>query len=387
MKKIIIVTHKLVTGGVEKALIEMLKNIKLENCDITLMIRDRGGILESEIPDDVEVKGIFDNEIAVKEKIIKSIKNFKIIQSTKLSYYLLSSYFAKNTFQSYNSISKTLPMLDEEYDLAICYNAHFSFPVIYTINNIKAKNKLMWVHTESGYYKDLVYRYKKYYDKYDHIFAVSKDSANDFIKLFPEIKNKISVFYNSIYDKDIQLKSLEYEVFNDQYRGIRIVTVGRLCKEKGYDIAIKVTKRLLDEGYDIKWYCIGEGEERNYLKNEIRKNNIEDSFILLGNKANPYPYIQKSDIYVQPSRTEGYCITLAEARCLHKPIISTNFMGAKEQIIDRKTGVLVSCNEKEIYNSIKELVEDVDLRNELVNNLRNEIIDTRDEVKKLYKFM
>lgn len=271
MKKIIIVTHKMVTGGVEKALIEMLKNLKLDNCQVTLMVRERGGILEEKVPEHVNIIGIFDKENSTKAKIIESIKKFNIIRAAKLSFYLISSYFARNTFQSYNSISKTLPILDDEYDLAICYNAHFSFPVIYTINNIKAKKKLLWVHGESSYYKELVNRYKKYYRKYDHIFAVSQHSASDFIKLFPENKNKISVFYNSIYDKNIQQKSLESKVFNDLYKGIRIVTVGRLCKEKGYDIAIKATKKLLDEGYNIRWYCIGEGEARDYLESEVQK--------------------------------------------------------------------------------------------------------------------
>lgn len=112
-----------------------------------------------------------------------------------------------------------MSVLDEKYDLPICYNAHFSFSVIYTINNIKDKNKFLWFHGESSYYKELVMRYKKY----DLIFAVSKDSANDFIKLFPENKNKTSVLYNGIHDKDIQYKSLENEVFNDKYKGIRIV--------------------------------------------------------------------------------------------------------------------------------------------------------------------
>lgn len=154
MKKIIIVTHKMVTGGVEKALIEMLKNLKLDNCQVTLMVRERGGILEEKVPEHVNIIGIFDKENSTKAKIIESIKKFNIIRAAKLSFYLISSYFARNTFQSYNSISKTLPILDDEYDLAICYNAHFSFPVIYTINNIKAKKKLLWVHGESSYYKE-----------------------------------------------------------------------------------------------------------------------------------------------------------------------------------------------------------------------------------------
>ena len=53
--------------------------------------------------------------------------------------------------------------------------------------------------------------------------------------------------------------------------------------------------------------------------------------------------MKQCDIYVQPSRHEGYCITLAEARCFNNPIVSTNFTGANEQILHEHNGLIVNC--------------------------------------------
>ena len=90
------------------------------------------------------------------------------------------------------------------------------------------------------------------------------------------------------------------------------------------------------------------------------------------------------DIYVQPSRHEGYCITLAEARCLHKPIVTTDFTGAKEQIKDGETGLIVSIDENEIYNAIVKLINNTDLCKKFSDNLAKENFDTTHEMKKIY---
>lgn len=66
--------------------------------------------------------------------------------------------------------------------------------------------------------------------------------------------------------------------------------------------------------------------------------------------------MDECDIYVQPSRHEGYCITLAEARFLNKAIVTTNFTGAKEQIRHEETGLIVGVDEEDIYEAVKELV-------------------------------
>jgi glycosyltransferase involved in cell wall biosynthesis len=93
--------------------------------------------------------------------------------------------------------------------------------------------------------------------------------------------------------------------------------------------------------------------------------------------------MKQCNIYVQPSRHEGYCITLAEARCLYKPIITTNFAGAREQIVNGKTGLVVSPNEKEIYDAVVKLLNH-DFRTTFSEKLIKEKIDTVSDMEKIY---
>ena len=175
--------------------------------------------------------------------------------------------------------------------------------------------------------------------------------------------------------------------FNDSFNGVRILTVGRLSKEKGQDLTINVLDRLKNEGYKVKWYCIGDGPEKDNYKQIIKNLKIETDYILLGSKLNPYPFMKQCDIYVQPSRHEGYCITLGEARCFDNPIVTTNFTGAKEQIKNEVTGLICDTSEEGIYKSIKDLLDDKDLYNNIKINLSKEIVDSTSEISKLDKVL
>ncbi|WNF39030.1 glycosyltransferase [Bacillaceae bacterium IKA-2] len=115
------------------------------------------------------------------------------------------------------------------------------------------------------------------------------------------------------------------------------------------------------------------------MRKKIKDYNLIDHFILLGSNPNPYPFIKNCDIYVQPSRYEGYCITTMEAKCLNKPIITTDVNGAREQIIPGQTGLIVSIDEEELYKGIKELINNESLRRHLTGSLK--IINDEIEIR------
>ena len=103
---------------------------------------------------------------------------------------------------------------------------------------------------------------------------------------------------------------------------------------------------LIDNGFNIHWIVVGEGNERNNLEQLISEYKLEKHFQLIGAKENPYKYIQLSDIYVQASRFEGKSIAIDEAKILAKPIVVTNFDTAKDQIENMVNGLIVDTNEK-----------------------------------------
>ena len=206
---------------------------------------------------------------------------------------------------------------------------------------------------------------------------------NKFIEMYPNLKEKTSVFYNIIDKNKLNLMSQTMRGFNDQFDGTRILTVGRLTSQKGQDIIPSILINLKSDGLNVRWYCIGDGESRSELENRIKENNLEENFILLGTKNNPYPYIKQCDIYVQPSRHEGYCITLAEARAFNKPIITTDFVGAREQITDGKTGSIVRFSEQDIYNGLVKLLSNYSLLDNYKTNLENIKVDNNTEINQL----
>lgn len=207
------------------------------------------------------------------------------------------------------------------------------------------------------------------------------------IEKIPSDEHKIEVFKNIISSESIKEMAQEKEEFDSEFKGTKIVTVGRLSKEKGQDIAIKVLANLIKNGYNVRWYCIGDGVDKKAYENLIEEYGLTSEFILLGSKENPYPYIKMADIYVQPSRHEGFCLTLAEARYLQKPIITTDFSGSYEQITDNYDGFIVRVDEDELYEKIKFLLNNPGKSNEFTMNLRKINANRLNEVSKLYKFI
>lgn len=381
-------------GGTEKALLTMLNEIDDSKYDITLlMLEEYGGFL-NEIPSFVKVKYVdeyksikpFVNE-PPKILIKRLIKNKAYLTglSTLLNYSI--SKITKNISYYYKYILKNIKGIDEEYDLAVAYAGPMDFITYFVLNKIKAKKKVQWIHfdiTKIGFNRKFA---KRNYKKFDKIFVVSEEGKEKLINLIPALNNKVEAFFNIISCNLIENMSKNEKSFDDLFDGVRILTVGRLSKEKGQELTINVLARLKNEGYKVRWYCIGDGPEKDNYRNRIKGLDIENDYILLGSKLNPYPFMKDCDIYVQPSKHEGYCITLGEARCFDNPIVTTNFTGANEQIKNEITGLVCDISEQGIYQAIKRLLDNKELYKDIRINLSNEIVDSTNEISKLEKLV
>ena len=394
MKKVLFMCINMNIGGTEKALLTMLNEMDSSKYDITLLMLEEFGGFLNEIPSYVKVKyvdGFKETKPFTKEppqllakELIKSKKYFKCINNL-LAYGI--SKITNNISYYYKYVLRNIKKLDEEYDLAVAYAGPMDLITYFVLNKIKAKKKAQWIHfdiTKIGFNKKFA---EKNYKRFDKVFVVSEEGKNKLISLIPSLKDKAEVFFNVISCKLIKDMSKKEKSFDDNFDGKRILTVGRLSDEKGQDLTIPVLARLKDEGYKVKWYCIGDGPEKsNYIKN-IKDLNIINDYILLGSKLNPYPFMKDCDLYMQPSKHEGYCITLGEARCFDNPIVTTNFTGANEQINNETTGLVCDISEDGIYNSIKRLLDDEELYITIKNNLSNEVVDSTGEIAKLDKLI
>ncbi|PHA03085.1 glycosyltransferase [Bacillus pseudomycoides] len=384
VKKIVFVTRRMIMGGIEKALISMLESISQDKYDVTVLVMGNGGELIDEIPNHIKVKCLYGNEKSITEKMWNYTKKGKFINAFRTGWYTILAKKAKTVYEQEMYHSKMLPVVETEYDLAVAYHTPASFPVVYVMNNIKAKAKVAWIHSDISQYERELQPYKDFYQKYDRIFCVSKFALNKFVEVYPNLKEKTSIFYNILDQKRLNLMSVKDEGFNDKFDGIRILTVGRITSQKGQDIIPNILMKLKSKSYNIRWYCIGDGESRSKLESMIKKYGLEEYLVLLGTKKNPYPYIKHCDIYVQPSRHEGYCITLAEARAFNKPIVTTDFVGAREQIENGQDGLITKFGENEIYSAMENLISNKALCDKFRSNLNRKSVNTTAEINKIY---
>ncbi|PGT15329.1 glycosyltransferase [Bacillus cereus] len=387
MKRVLFMISSMNIGGVEKSLLSLLSVIPKEKYDVTvLMLEKKGGFLK-QLPSWVKIEEVdwFEN---IKPKIMqppkKTIKEYfenrRYIKALTFVLSYVVSKKLKDRYVFYKEIFKGIPHNKNKYDIAIAYQGPTDIIDYYIVNRVASKKKISWIHFDVFQHQINTKLYEKLYDQLNNIYVVSKEAQKHLIEKFPKVKNKTSVFLNIVLPDLINEMAKEKVEFDNGYKGMKIVTVGRLSKEKGQDLAIKVLSMLRKEGYEVRWYCIGEGENRAYYETLIGKYNLKKDFVLLGSTQNPYPYVHQSDIYVQTSRHEGYCLTLAEAKCLKKPIVTTNFTGAYEQIKDGYNGFVVECNEESLYNKIKYLLDQQRVREEVTTNLLEEEFNNLEKV-------
>ncbi|WP_234028536.1 glycosyltransferase [Lentibacillus sp. Marseille-P4043] len=393
-KKILFMVTTMDVGGVEKSLLSLLSVLPKAKYDVTVLFLDKQGDLLQAIPDWVKVEevnwyeNVWANIITPPPQILRNYldgKNYIKAFSFGFTYFL--SRELNNRYLYYKHIFKRVPKNPTKYDIAIAFQGPTDMIDYYIAYKVDAKQKISWIHFDvSEHYIDKNL-YERLYKSFDKIFVVSNEARKQLIAKIPELEGKTEVLMNIVSKRFITKMANETVEFDESYQGIRIVTVGRLAMEKGQDIAIKTLSRLRKDGYDVKWYCIGDGEHRGKYKDVINEFNLNSEFILLGSKLNPYPYIAQSDIYVQPSRHDGYCIALAEAKCLNKPIVATNFIGAYEQIINGENGWIVSTSQDALYKKIKFLIDHPNQQAKLIENLSKTEIDTTSEVDKLINYI
>lgn len=331
-KKICFGITKLGIGGAERVLVD-LANMLINNYDITIFTIYGGGGLEKELNPEVKIKSLY-----YFEKKNPLIPLYVLLCGKKI----------------YNKYLK------DNYDVNIAF---LEGPItrIFCYGKSKAK-KIAWVHNDISKVfgtsiKSKIKKYidKYYYKKYDQIIFVSKQNKEAFEKIYGNISNR-EVIYNYIDRERILNKSNEKT--KDTIKTseeICFLTISRLVKQKAIDRLIRVHKRLIDEGFKHRIYVIGNGEEEKNLKKMTREQKVQDTFLFLGKKENPYPYIKQADYFILLSYFEGYGMVLEEAKILEKPIIITD-TAAKEAVEDYARKIIIPNDEESIYMEMKRVI-------------------------------
>ncbi|MBI1694383.1 glycosyltransferase [Lactobacillus crispatus] len=372
MKKILMVAQTLGGGGTEVALVELINHLDTKKYEITLLLMDKDTSFIDRIKRKIKIKYLkFDdmfwhNLVSMNTMVGKAIKKANINSSLKIYDIALKHIYSS--------------VFNKKYDLAIDFYGYGSFTTAIVADKVNASKKVTWLHdAKMSWIKNV----EEYFDKYNKIFCVSKSVKVSFDKLYPQIDNKSEVFYNLIDKTNIIRKSTEFVPHNFKKNKFNIVSVGRLTEQKGFDIALESAKILKNRGLNFQWFVVGEGRDRKKLEKKMRKLNLNNFFFFLGQKANPYPYIKNGNVFVLPSRHEGYGLAVLEARILKKPVIVSNIPVYKEQIINNKNGLISELNAEDLSNKIMKLYYDSDLQEKIDLYLNEENIDFSKELCKL----
>lgn len=364
-KSLLFVIDSLVCGGAEKSLVSLLPLIDYSRYDVDLLIFARGGVFEKYVPGEVNV---IQYDLFGSSRIDKLNRFLHQLYFSALLRLHPERHGAENRWRAIHNVVKPMK---KQYDIAVAYQQ--GFPTFFVATKVKAWKKLAWVNVNifaAGY--DMNYC-KQFYDKVDRIVPVSQKLLDLLVKKCTWTRDKVSCIYDIVNPgmiKKLCAESIPEKVLFDD--GISIVTVGRLSKQKNYFLAVDAARILKDRGLRFKWFFVGSGGMRMALENRIQEQNLEQNVILLGLKENPYPYMARADIYVQTSSFEGFGLTIAEAKILHKPIVSTNFDVVYDQIVNGENGLIALMNPEDVAEKIQELVNDKALKNRLVENLKKE---------------
>lgn len=362
-------------GGTERSLLSLISALP-ENWVIDVMLLEKKGELLDKLPKNVNLIEI-ENHFEINQFIRNGSRNFAVSELRKgrlvsflrnvWSYLLFKLKILKHP---YYGLSKLIRKQLGEYDIAAAYAGPHDFITYYILNFVKSKKKYQWIHFDiSGI--SLNSNFVKYfYPRYDKIFCVSQNAKDTFVNVFPQFESKTEVFENIVSEEYLKQQAEEGQGFDDDFKGIRILTVGRLSKEKGQFMIPCVVKKLKDRGFDFKWYLIGEGVMRKEIEEKIKKIKIEDRIILMGLKTNPYPFMKECDLYVQTSIHEGYCLTIHEAKIFEQPVVTTAVLSASNLITDGEDGLIVPIDENEIFEGISKLLEQQEKLKRLKRNLR-----------------
>ncbi|WP_085990889.1 glycosyltransferase [Oceanobacillus senegalensis] len=388
--KLLFIISNINIGGPQKSLLALLDKLDYNLFDVSIYVLKPGGRLKKYY--NKKVKFLETDELVTaatlpSENTISYLKTFIKKRKFKmfigalralLNHILLRKNMNQERQKFWEKNADAIPRLNDYYDLAF---GILGLSTYFMLDAVEANQKFHWIRSDTRILNRDTKIDASYYKKLDGALSVSKECAEIFIEMYPFMKERIEVFYN--YIPESFYKRLDYDetLMKTEDNYIKLVTVTRLDPLKGIEMAIESCKYLVDRGFKIKWFILGDGKFRAEIEKMIVEKGIKDSFILLGFQLNTLSFIKDADIFVHPSRTEGKSNAVDEAKFVGKPIVVTNYDTVAEQIEHGVTGLICSMSGEEIANSIEKIINNNDLRENLMKNCKYHRDGTTDASK------
>ena len=201
--------------------------------------------------------------------------------------------------------------------------------------------------------------------------ALTKQTYDDYHKKFFVPYRKLRYIYNWV---DLSVSRSEEYSINSK----RIISAGRISKEKGFDMLVKAFAPVAQKHSDWHLDIFGDGDMMDIVKQTIAEYKIENNVHLMGMRADLSEQYRNYAMYVLASYREGMPLVLLEAKANRLPIVSFDIMtGPREIVRDNIDGILVEpYNLEKMSDAICSLIENTDRRIQM----------SQASQKNLYKF-
>lgn len=237
-------------------------------------------------------------------------------------------------------------LIDKEVNIIMTFYSHISKAILLNKKNIKNAKIIITEHID--YYessiKGRIIR-NFIYQKADKLVVLT----DEYNRLYSRFLNNVETIPNPV----SFISSSQSKVSNKF-----IISIGRLEKVKGFDKLIDIFKNIGNDYEDWKLIIIGEGVEKENLKNKIIENNLEGRVIIKPFIQNIEKELINASIYALTSEHEGFGMVLIEAQECGLPCISFDIIPAKEIISDNINGILVKNGNLKEYSKKLELLVD-----------------------------
>lgn len=395
-KRIFIAIHYLEIGGAEISLIGLLNAIDYSRYEVDLFVYSHQGELMKLIPKEVNLLPEIPKYAQIEQPMTSALKRGYVDV-------VLARLWAKVRFASYvrrvkpkdgsavfqyvaNAVTPCLPSLYhlEMYDLAIS----FLTPHNIVLEKVLARKKIAWIHTDYSRIDVNAILELPVWNGYDYIASISPDVSRTFLSVFPSLQGKLVEIANILSPAFVRRRAeekVDLSVFGDE--AVKLLSIGRFSHPKNFDNVPDILRRIREQGIDACWYLIGYGGEESLIRQRIREAGMENHVVIIGKKANPYPYIQACNLYIQPSRYEGNSVTVREAQMLCKPVVVANYPTAASQIQNGKDGVIVPLENAVCAEGIVRVIRDSQLQSRLIEFLKGHDYGNENEVDKIYKLI
>lgn len=299
MKRIAVFQSDLNVGGIQKALLNILDEIDYSRCQVDLYLFEDKCFFDLPVQDNLNV-------------IFKKPWPFL----NRLVYFDILRLLAK-------------PVTRKEYDVAVDFNSYRSECSVGAVL-VNAKKRVMWIHNDveikrrnEWKYRVLWHFFRRKFRFFDEFAAVSPGVIDGFRRCSGIYDKKITAIPNRINTEEIFRKAAEPVDFEPDPACYNLCTMGRLCHQKGFDILMGYMAQVVARRPDMRLYVLGDGPDREKLTRQIAHLGLSGFVTLMGNKANPFPYLDKMDGFVLTSRYEGQGLVIWEAKTLGLEVFIT----------------------------------------------------------------